>query len=71
MKTNVCVSVASDKPFSMVLSTLLTTKNFVSYAYELPLAPICEKFPRLKGCRVDHAFIDLILSVICTNKQTL
>ena len=31
MKTK--VSIASDKPFSMVLSMLLTTKNFVSYAY--------------------------------------
>ena len=48
MKTKVCVSIASDKPFSMVLSMLLTTINFVSYAHELPLAPICKKFPRLR-----------------------
>ena len=50
MKTKLCISFASDKPFSMVLSMLLMTQNFVGYAYELPLAPICncKKIPRLR-----------------------
>ena len=35
-----CVSIASGKPFSMVLSMLLMTKNFVSYVYGLPPSPM-------------------------------
>ena len=48
MKTKVCLSISSDKPFSMVLSMLLMTKRFVSYVHGLPLAPICKKFSRLR-----------------------
>ena len=57
MKTKACVSIASDKPFSMVMSMLLATKNFVSYVYGLPLAPICNKFPRLGLCRGDQTVL--------------
>ena len=59
MKTKVCVSIASDKPyaFSMVLSMVLMTKNFVSYVYGLPRAPICKNNSKVMAAKLTKQFI--------------